>query len=164
MKQILSLSRKDGQSGFTLVELLVVIAIIGILATLVLLQLSGARAKARDTQKMAAVNQVRTAVEAYMDDNAGAPPVAATWAALCGILKPNYLSSCPDLTGLGYAYTPTKFLVSAELETRSASLDADSDTDATAYTGGNAKIDGGTEAASGASCSDATDCYYDQGN
>ena len=65
--------RQKGQKGFTLVELLVVIAIIGILATLVLLQLGTARAKARDTQRITAVNQMKSALEQYYDDNGSYP-------------------------------------------------------------------------------------------
>lgn len=67
---------KKLQKGFTLVELLVVIAIIGVLATLVLLQLGTARAKSRDTQRIAAVNQVQSGLELYMDDSAGQLPAA----------------------------------------------------------------------------------------
>ena len=55
--------------GFTLVELLVVIAIISVLATLLLLQLGVARAKARDAKRIADTNQVRSALELYFDDN-----------------------------------------------------------------------------------------------
>lgn len=49
--------------GFTLVELLVVIAIIGILATMVIINLFGAQAKARDSQRMSDIKQIQNAVE-----------------------------------------------------------------------------------------------------
>jgi len=51
------------EQGFTLIELLVVIAIIGLLSTLAVVSLSGARAKARDAQRLSDVKQLSTMLE-----------------------------------------------------------------------------------------------------
>ena len=79
--------KNKNQKGFTLVELLVVIAIIGILATLLLLQLGVARQRARDAKRIVDISQVRTAAELYFDD-AGQYPQVATFLGLAGLVVP----------------------------------------------------------------------------
>ena len=66
-----------GQPGFTLIELLVVIAIVGLLASIVLVGLNIARVKARDTQRVANIQQIMKALEFYYNTNARYPAVTA---------------------------------------------------------------------------------------
>jgi prepilin-type N-terminal cleavage/methylation domain-containing protein len=61
--------KKKGQSGFTLIELLVVIAIIGMLSTVAITSLNGARSKARDARRKSDLEQILLAFEQYYADN-----------------------------------------------------------------------------------------------
>ena len=70
------------KKGFTLVELLVVISIIGLLSTIAIVSLGSARAKSRDTKRIADMKQISTALEQYYSDLGGYPAVGtmlATW-------------------------------------------------------------------------------------
>lgn len=64
------------QSGFTLIELLVVIAIIGLLASVVLVALNGARAKSRDAKRVGDINQMAKAMELYFSDKNSYPTIS----------------------------------------------------------------------------------------
>jgi prepilin-type N-terminal cleavage/methylation domain-containing protein len=56
------------KKGFTLIELLVVIAIIGILSSVVMVSLGGARSRARDAKRQSDIQQVTTAQEMYHNE------------------------------------------------------------------------------------------------
>jgi len=64
--------------AFTLVELLVVIAIIGLLASISIIALNSARAKARDVKRIADAKQITTALELFFND-AGHYPDSNDW-------------------------------------------------------------------------------------
>lgn len=68
--------KRSKRGGFTLVELLVVISIISLLASTVFASLNSARAKARDAQRVQALNEMRKAIELYFDNNGNYPPAS----------------------------------------------------------------------------------------
>lgn len=59
--------------GFTIIELLVVISVIGLLASVILVSLNSARAKARDARRKADLAQITRALELYYDTYGGYP-------------------------------------------------------------------------------------------
>ncbi len=63
--------RKKRKSGFSLIELLVVIAIIGVLGSIVLSAVNGARTKARDAKRKAEISSIGRLITAscYLPTN-----------------------------------------------------------------------------------------------
>ncbi len=98
------LSRKRNTFAFTLIELLVVIAIIGILATVSIVALNNARAKSRDTKRVADVKSIQTALALYYSDKgeypitltAGQPLFSTSLDGSGNIVTSTYISSIPS--------------------------------------------------------------------
>jgi len=95
------------KKGFTLVELLVVIIVISILSGVVLsvVNVTGMRARARDSQRKSDLSKIASALELYYTDNRTYPPSSATGAwinagistsALATALVPNFIDVVPN--------------------------------------------------------------------
>ena len=107
------------QKGFTLIELLVVIAIIGILATIVLVSLNSARAKARDTRRASDLRQVALALELSYDDNNAYPILAVCGAIPATLATAGYLAVIPTDPGTGtytYGGSASTYILRAVME------------------------------------------------
>lgn len=59
------------RGGFTLIEMLVVIAVIGILASVIVVGLGGAREGSRDARRVADIRQIQNALELRFDNSNG---------------------------------------------------------------------------------------------
>ena len=79
MKKLVKLSK-----GFTLVELLIVVSIIGILASMIITNVTSSRSKADDAKRKSDLNQLKTAMQLYYGDNQGYPGGAGSSINACG--------------------------------------------------------------------------------
>ncbi|MGE5298200.1 MAG: type II secretion system protein [Acidobacteriaceae bacterium] len=62
-----------GKPGFTLIELLVVISIIGLLGSIIVASTRTARARARDSKRIAELRQVKLGLDMYNNEADGYP-------------------------------------------------------------------------------------------
>jgi len=147
-------------AGFTLIEMLVVVAIISILASVVLTGVTGFQASARDTKRIADLNQIKNYLEQYYNrwghypgDSSGAVTATTDWASLSsalasfGVRLPN-----DPISGRTYYYaTETaerlRYALGAKLEKDSNALRNPQELDA-------ADISSWTTVPSGMSCDD----------
>lgn len=65
--------RMNTRRGFTLVELLVVVSIIGILSTIIIGSLGGAKSSARDAKRISDIKNIQIALAEYYNDNSHYP-------------------------------------------------------------------------------------------
>ena len=146
--------------GFTLMELLVVIAIIGILSSVVLASLNGARQKGRDARRISDIKKLQLALALYYDVNNSYPDSAAVanvQTALAGLVTGDFISTLPDdpSNDKDYYYISsaasgsTSYCVGAALEGTSNAEDACNDA------AGNPEL--------GATACDSAECTYRTG-
>jgi len=88
--------------GFTLIELLVVVAIIGLLSSVVLASLNGAREKAKIARAKMDMNQIRIAMEFFLDDRGELPPIGDSCPACTNPCDPTWSLVIDALVGGKY--------------------------------------------------------------
>lgn len=129
--------KERNMQGFTLMEMLVTIALIGILASLTIPSLTGARERARDSERVTEVGQIVLGIELFYNTCRSYPVTLATTDTAGGacpgtITLGTFIPDIPkDPFGTDYYYGTAagSFVVGAKLEVvNSASLANDIDT------------------------------------
>ena len=131
----------SNHKSFTLIELLVVISIIGVLSAIVMTSISSASSKARDSQRISEINQMRNVFEQYFyDDNFHYPVDDTGGSGFCMKDNSSFLASLSEYAPLipedpkggdwpCYRYYSdsegTGYILTAELESNSSQMQGD---------------------------------------
>lgn len=118
--------------GFTLIEILVVISIVGILLTMSVIGLKGAQSSARDAERKADLEDMRSSFEIFRADCGVYPAENEVTAGqilqkLCAGATNTYMSQIPTDPGRGttryeYSVSGSTYTICAKLENSSATL------------------------------------------
>lgn len=134
-----TLTLQKSPRAFTLIELLIVIAIVGILSSVVLTSLGGARGKARDAKRVAELKGAQAAIELFYDACGQYPATFTTGASNgCPAGTPpvsfgTFMSTIPvdPKDSASYTYyvdnTNYTYLLKGTLESSNSALDSDAD-------------------------------------
>src|SRR5476651_84744 len=95
----MTLNPQKRQSGFTLLELLIVIVIIGILALLIIPNITSAPKKARDTKRKTDIVILRKSLEEYFVNNNFYPASSGT-VGVSGVLSELTVGTAPIIKTL----------------------------------------------------------------
>lgn len=106
------ISNLRSPKGFTLIELLVVIAIIGILASIVLVSLTSARAKGRDARRVSDLKEISKLISLNADPavnmgTAGVQNTTPGFVRVSVLTVPVSFAAFKDISGVTTACTPT---------------------------------------------------------
>ena len=131
----------NNHKSFTLIELLVVIAIIGVLSAIDIVGMSNASAKARDSQRISELNQIKNVFEQYFyDDNFHYPTDDTGGSGFCMKDNSSFLASLAEYAPLipsdpkggdwpCYRYYSdsdgTGYILTCELESNSSYMQGD---------------------------------------
>ena len=110
----------NNQKGFTLIEMLVVIAIVGLLSSVVVVGLSGAREKARDARRLADSRGLQNSLEIEYSDASGYPDTTAFTITAKGPQGDDYHYVSPVIDGSdsdSYSYELTACLEKSDQST-----------------------------------------------
>jgi len=140
--------------GFTLIELLVVIAIIGILSSVVLASLNGARESSRDARRQTDLNQVRTSLALFRDEcgefpDSGNQVTEGLTNANCSTTLGDHMSQVPEDPSSGqYGYASNgandAYCLAASLEADSVPSDSASSSDSVCNNASASEDNGGS--------------------